>query len=283
MSSHQQQRRLSVTDIAARKGAGSIVSLTAYTCPMATRIDAHADVILIGDSLGMVVYGMPSTLGVTLDMMIAHSTAVMRGSQHACVVADLPFGCYQASLEQAFLSAAQLMAESGVQAVKLEGGSEMAPTVQFLTQRGVPVMAHIGLMPQQVNTMGGFKVQGKDAAAARKILEDALAMEAAGAFAIVLEGIGEALARQITAALRIPTIGIGASPACDGQILVTEDMLGMFDTFVPKFVKRFAQTGEVIDAALAAYAAEVRQGTFPAPEHCFQYGQPSPLEIPAVV
>lgn len=269
MSTHAPIARLTVPAIRQRKGAGSLVSLTAYSTPMARWVDAHADLIIVGDSVGMVLYGMPSTLGVTLEMMIAHGQAVMRGSSRACVAVDLPFGSYQASPEHAFLNAARLLRETGAAAVKLEGGEEMAATVAFLVNRGVPVLAHIGLMPQQVNAMGGFKAQGRDAAGAERVRRDALAMQAAGAFAVVIEGTAEPLARQLSEELEIPTIGIGASPACDGQVLVTEDLLGLFGDYQPRFVKRYAELAPSIEQALAAYAEDVRQGRFPELGHCF--------------
>lgn len=269
MSTHCPIARLTVPAIRQRKGAGSLVALTAYSTPMARWVDAQADLIIVGDSVGMVLYGMPSTLGVTLEMMIAHGQAVMRGSSRACVAVDLPFGSYQASPEQAFLNAARLLRETGAAAVKLEGGEELAATVAFLVRRGVPVLAHVGLMPQQVNAMGGFKAQGLDAAGAERIRRDALAMQAAGAFAVVVEGTAEPLARQLTEELAIPTIGIGASPACDGQVLVSEDVLGLFGDYQPRFVKRYAELAPQIERALAAYAGDVRAGRFPEPGHCF--------------
>ncbi len=260
---------VTVPDIAARKGATPIVCLTAYTTPMARLLDAHVDVMLVGDSLGMVVYGMDSTLGVSVDMMINHGQAVMRGAEHACVVVDLPFGSYQESPAVAYRTAARVMAETGCDAVKLEGGAEMAETVAFLSHRGVPVMGHVGLKPQSVMVMGGFTVQGKDEAAARRIIEDAKAIAAAGAFAIVVEGTMEPVARAVTSAVAVPTIGIGASPACDGQVLVTEDILGLFADFTPKFVKRYAELAPEIEDAVKAYADEVRSRAFPGDEHCF--------------
>ncbi|MCC9624608.1 3-methyl-2-oxobutanoate hydroxymethyltransferase [Thalassospira sp. MA62] len=262
-------RRTSVPDLRAQKGATPIVCLTAYTTPMAQRLDEHCDLLLVGDSLGMVVYGMDSTLAVTLDMMINHGKAVMRGSKTACVVIDLPFGSYQESKEQAFRNAAHVLSETGCAAVKLEGGAELADTIEFLTQRGVPVMAHIGLMPQQVNTMGGFKSQGRDDDAAQKVMNDAKAVAKAGAFSVVIEGTVEPVSRAITEAIDIPTIGIGASVACDGQVLVAEDILGMFSDFTPKFVKRYADLGDAVSDAVAEYAKEVRTRKFPADEHCF--------------
>ncbi|WGS52762.1 3-methyl-2-oxobutanoate hydroxymethyltransferase [Paraburkholderia sp. D15] len=273
MSTHKTATRKTVTEIRSRKGAGSLVSLTAYSAPLAKLVDEHADVIIVGDSVGMVLYGMSSTLGVTLDMMIAHGKAVMRGSSRACVVVDLPFATYQESPAQAFRSAARLLAETDAQAVKLEGGAEMAETIRFLSERGVPVMAHIGLMPQQANTMGGFKAQGLDEHSAARILEDALAVEQAGAFCVVVEGTAEALAKRITDVLRVPTIGIGASPACDGQVLVTEDMLGAFSAYTPRFVKQYANVNTIVEQAIGQYASEVRGGAFPEPKHCFAYGK----------
>lgn len=269
MSSHTRVSRISVPELARRKGPGSIVSLTAYSTPMARWVDAQADLIIVGDSLGMVLYGLPSTLGVSLEMMIAHGQAVMRGSERACVVVDLPFGSYQASPEQAFHAAARVLRETGAAAVKLEAGEALAETVAFLVARGVPVLAHMGLMPQQVNVLGGFKAQGLEAAGAERVRRDALAMQAAGAFAVVLEGIAEPLARHLSEELVIPTIGIGASPACDGQVLVTEDALGLFGDYQPRFVKRYAALAPSIEQALAAYAEDVRQGRFPELGHCF--------------
>jgi 3-methyl-2-oxobutanoate hydroxymethyltransferase len=232
-------------------------------------LDEHVDVLLVGDSLGMVLYGLPSTLAVTVDMMVAHGAAVMRGTSRALVVVDMPFGSYQESPAQAFRNAARIMAETGCAAVKLEGGAEMAETVDFLVKRGVPVCGHVGLMPQSVNTAGGFRAQGRDAAQAAKVAADARAIAEAGAFALVIEGTVEPVARQITETLAIPTIGIGASPACDGQVLVTEDVLGLFSDFTPRFVKRYAELSAPVGEAVAAYAADVRERRFPGPEHCF--------------
>jgi len=227
------------------------------------------DVLLVGDSLGMVLYGFDSTLPVTLEMMINHGAAVVRGSSKACVVVDMPFGSYQESPQQAFRNAARVMAESGCAAVKLEGGREMAETIAFLTQRGVPVMAHIGLKPQTVNAIGGFRAQGRNEAEAAAILADAHAVADAGAFSVVVEGTWEPVARRLTQQIAIPTIGIGASPACDGQVLVVEDVLGLFSDFTPKFVKKFADLGSLVSEAAERYTQEVRDGTFPGPEHCF--------------
>lgn len=265
----KRKNAVTVPDLAARKGATPIVCLTAYTTPIARLMDAHVDVMLVGDSLGMVLYGMDTTLGVSLDMMINHGRAVMRAAEHACVVVDLPFGSYQESPAAAFRAAARVMAETGCDAVKLEGGTEMAETVAFLAQRGVPVMGHVGLKPQSVKTMGGFAVQGKDDEAARRVIEDAKAIAAAGAFCIVVEGTMEPVARAITSAVAVPTIGIGASPACDGQVLVVDDILGLFADFTPKFVKRYAELAPEIEQAVKAYADEVRSRAFPGDEHCF--------------
>ncbi len=269
MSASNLTARQSVPALRARKGGEPIVCLTAYTAPVARLLDPHVDLMLVGDSLGMVVYGLDSTLPVTLDMMIAHGAAVVRASERACVVVDLPFGSYQESKEAAFRASARVMAETGAQAVKLEGGLEMAETVAFLTARGIPVMGHVGLTPQSVNTLGGYKAVGRDAEAAERIAADARAIAEAGAFTLVIEGTMEQLARRITEEVAIPTIGIGGSPACDGQVLVTDDMLGLFGAFQPKFVKRYANLGETVSEAAATYAAEVRTRAFPGPEHCF--------------
>lgn len=250
------------------KNREKLVVLTAYTAPMARLLDEHCDILMVGDSLGMVVYGLDSTLPVTLEMMIAHGAAVVRAAHHALVVVDMPFGSYQASAEQAFLNAARILKETGAHAIKLEGGAELAPTIRFLSDRGIPVMAHIGLMPQHVHQVGGFKTQGKDAAAQRKILADAKAIDEAGAFAVVIEGVVETLARKITGAITIPTIGIGASSACDGQVLVVDDMLGMFER-TPRFVKPYADIRNSITQAASAYAREVRSGAFPSEAQCY--------------
>ena len=262
-------------DIRARKGGTPLVSLTAYTTPMAELMDAHCDFVLVGDSVGMVLHGLPATLGVTMDMMILHGRAVRRGLHQAMMVVDMPFGSYEESPEHAFRNAARLMAETEAGAVKLEGGTGMADTIAFLVARGIPVMAHIGLTPQSINTLGGYKVQGRGDAAAR-LLADANAVAEAGAFSVVLEKVPERLANEITDAVPIPTIGIGASAGCDGQILVVDDMLGLFTKFKPKFVKRFASLGEEAQAAVAAYAEEVRSRSFPAAEHVFADTAPEP-------
>ncbi len=262
-------RRLTVRDIMQRKAADPVVCLTAYTAPMANMLDPHVDLLLVGDSLGMVVYGLPTTHAVTLEMMIAHGQAVVRGSSKAVVVVDMPFGSYQESPQQAFRNAARILSETGAAAVKLEGGVEMAETVAFLTQRGVPVMGHVGLKPQMVHSMGGFRAQGRTEGEAATVIADGQAIAQAGAFALVVEGTFESVAAHLTQAIAVPTIGIGASPQCDGQVLVTEDVLGLFTEFKPKFVKRFANLAEDVDKAVQTYAEDVRARRFPAPEHCF--------------
>ena len=268
MSATSPVRSVLPPEIRARKGGVPLVVLTAYSTPVARLVDAHCDVVLVGDSVGMVVHGLPSTLGVTLEMMILHGRAVVRGAQKAMPVIDMPFGSYEESPQQAYHNAARLMSETGAPAVKLEGGAHMAETIAFLTARGVPVMAHIGLTPQAVNTLGGYKVVGRDGEA-DKVMADARAVDAAGAFSVVLEKVPMGLAGKITAALSIPTIGIGAGRDCDGQVLVVDDMLGLFTEFRPKFVKRYAELGRVADEAIAAYAADVRARSFPADEHSF--------------
>ena len=283
MSTHQSpkldaaMRPVTAPDIRARKrsrGSEPLVCLTSYTTLTARLLDAHTDLMLVGDSLGMVLYGLETTVGVTLDMMIAHGQAVMRGTRRSCVVVDMPFGTYQESPEMAFRNAARIMKEVGCAGVKFEGGVEMAPTVKFLSERGIPVMGHIGLMPQSVNTAGGFKSRGRDDDDAKRILADARAIADAGAFAIVVEGVVEPVARTITQEIDIPTIGIGASPACDGQILVTEDLVGLFQDFTPKFVKRYMDLGSGIAEAARLYAEDVRSGRFPMEEHCFGVTKP---------
>ena len=261
--------RLTVPDIVGRKGALPVACLTAYTAPMARLLDPHVDLLLVGDSLGMVIYGFDSTLPVTLDMMIAHGAAVMRGSSRALVVVDMPFATYQAAPADAFRACARVMAETGCGAVKLEGGVEMAETIAFLTARGIPVMGHVGLKPQSVHAHGGYRFQGRDEVAAHAIAADAAAVAGAGAFSLVVEAVAEPLAAEIARTIPIPVIGIGASPACDGQVLVTEDLLGLFPDFTPKFVKRYGDLADAVSGAAAAYAAEVRSRTFPGPEHCF--------------
>lgn len=269
MSVQARTTRISVPDIRARKGVRPIVCLTAYTTPIARLLDPHVDLLLVGDTLGMVLYGMTSTLPVTVDMMIAHGSAVMRGSSKACVIIDLPFASYQESPEQAFRNAARVMIETGAAAVKLEGGEVMAETIRFLTTRGIPVCGHVGLLPQSVNVAGGFRTKGRTAEEATQVMRDAKAVADAGAFAVVIEGTFESVARDVTAAIAVPTIGIGASPACDGQVLVVDDMLGLFDDFTPRFVKRYATLAPEISRAAADYAADVVARRFPALEHCF--------------
>jgi 3-methyl-2-oxobutanoate hydroxymethyltransferase len=268
MSATADDRRLAPPDIRARKGGEPLVALTAYTTPMARLVDAHCDIALVGDSVGMVLHGLPSTLGVTMEMMILHGQAVARGLTRALLVIDMPFGSYEEDSAQAFRNAARLMAETGAAAVKLEGGAHMAGTVAFLTARGVPVMGHVGLTPQAVHQLGGYRVQGRGQDADR-VRRDAAAVAEAGAFAVVLEKVPDALAREITEGLPVPTIGIGASAACDGQVLVVDDMLGMFTGFRPKFVRRYGELGAEADRAIAAYAADVRARRFPAAEHVF--------------
>ena len=269
----QPMRRLTVPKIRGRKVDGvteePLVMLTAYTARQAQLLDAHCDLLLVGDSLGQVIYGLPSTIPVTLDMMANHAAAVVRGSYHSVVVVDMPFGSYEASKEQAFESAARLLKESGAAAVKLEGGEAMAETVAFLNARGIPVMGHVGLTPQAVNVLGGYAARGRSDAEAEKIVGDAQALEQAGAFAIVVEGVVEPIAIAVTEAVGCPTIGIGASARCDGQVLVTEDMLGMFER-VPRFVKRYEALAEVVSGAAASYAREVRDRSFPGPDQLYQ-------------
>jgi 3-methyl-2-oxobutanoate hydroxymethyltransferase len=268
VSTHTDQKRLTAPDIRARKGASPIVMLTSYHAHTARILDRHCDVILVGDSLGMVMHGLETTIPVTLDMMVLQGRAVMRGSTHALVVVDLPFGSYEVSKEQAFTSAARVLKETGCGAIKLEGGQRMAETIRFLVERGVPVMAHVGLTPQAVNALGGFRAQGRDRADWAPIVADARAVAQAGAFSVVVEAVAEPLAAEITREIAIPTIGIGASPACDGQVLVLEDMLGL-SPWVPKFVKRYTNLGPSIEAAVSAYAEEVRSRAFPAAAHVY--------------
>lgn len=269
----QPMRRLTVPGIRARKKDGvtaePLVMLTAYTARQAQILDSHCDLLLVGDSLGQVIYGLPSTVPVTLEMMANHGAAVVRGSYHSVVVVDMPFGSYEASPEQAFESAAFLMKQTGAAAVKLEGGAAMAPTVAFLNQRGIPVMGHVGLTPQAVNVLGGYGARGRSDAEAEKIVSDAKALEEAGAFAIVIEGVVEPIAIAATKAVTCPTIGIGASAQCDGQVLVTDDMLGMFER-VPRFVKRYEDIAGVIDRTVARYAEEVRNRSFPGEDQTYQ-------------
>jgi 3-methyl-2-oxobutanoate hydroxymethyltransferase len=261
-------KRLTAPDIRARKGGEPIVMLTSYHAHTASLVDKYCDVILVGDSLGMVMHGLETTVPVTLDMMILQGHAVMRGSERALVVVDMPFGSYEASREQAFMSAARVMKETGCGAVKMEGGSRMAETIRFLVERGVPVMGHIGLTPQSINTIGSFRAQGREEADWGPIEQDAIAVAEAGAFSMVIEAVAEPLGAKITKSVAIPTIGIGASAACDGQVLVLEDMLGL-SARVPKFVKKYGDLGPGIEKAVADYAAEVRSRAFPGPEHVY--------------
>lgn len=269
MSTEPRPRRVTAPDIAARKDGEPVVCLTAYHAHTARLVDPHVDLILVGDSLGMVIHGLGSTIGVTLDMMIGHSRAVMRGAASALVVVDLPFGAYEESPEQAFRSAARVMMETGAGAVKLEGGARMAETVRFLVERGVPVMGHVGLTPQSVNTLGGFRTQGRRRADWPTIKADAKAISDAGAFSIVLEGMAEPLAAEITADIPTVTIGIGASAACDGQILVLEDMLGL-NPNPPRFVRAYGNLADGIRSAVEGYARDVRARAFPGPENTYQ-------------
>lgn len=261
-------KRLTIPAIRDRKGKEPLVMLTAYTVRMAQLLDAHCDMLLVGDSLGQVIYGYPSTLPVTLDMMIAHGAAVVRGSYHAVVVIDMPFGSFEESPEAAFRSASRVMAETGAAAIKMEGGEAMAPTVRFLSERGIPVMGHVGLTPQAVNALGGYGARGKTNAEHAKIIADARAIAEAGAFSMVVEGVLEPLARAVTAEVSCPVIGIGASNQCDGQVLVAEDMLGMFER-TARFVKRYDDLAGRISAAVETYAADVRSRAFPGPEQVY--------------
>jgi 3-methyl-2-oxobutanoate hydroxymethyltransferase len=276
MTTIARSRRLTPRDLAARKAGLPLVCLTAYTAPVARLIDPEVDLILVGDSLGMVLYGFDTTIGVTLEMMIAHGRAVVRSTGHACVIVDLPFGSYEESPRAAYRSAARVMAETGAAGVKLEGGAAMAETVRFLSDRNIPVLGHVGLMPQSVHALGGFRVQGKSAKEAARVRNDARAVVAAGAFALVIENTVEPLARALTAELAVPTIGIGASAACDGQILVTEDMAGLNGEQVPRFVRRYGALGEGLAAAARAYAADVAARRFPGSEHV----SPAPAAAP---
>ena len=265
-------KRMTVPKIRARKRANGdepLVMLTAYTMRMAQLLDEHCDMLLVGDSLGNVIYGLDSTVPVTLDMMINHGAAVVRGSWHAQVTVDMPFGSYEQSKEQAFASAARILKETGASAVKLEGGEAMAETIHFLNSRGIPVIGHVGLTPQAINVLGSYRARGKDDAEADKVLADARAVADAGAFCLVIEGVMEEIASDITKAVAIPTIGIGASADCDGQVLVTEDMLGMFER-VPRFVKKYDDLAGRIGEMAANYASEVRSGAFPTQEQTYR-------------
>jgi len=267
--------RLTITQLAKKVGQGhKLTMLTAYDYPLASLVDeAGIDMILVGDSLGMVVLGYEDTLAVTMDDMVRHTQAVVRGAKRALVVADLPFLSYQTSVEDAVRNSGRLLQEGGAQAVKLEGGFHMLPAIEKLVASGIPVMGHLGLTPQSVNQMGGFAIQGREAQGAQRILEEALAIQEAGAFSLVLEGVPWQLAQLVTDKLTIPTIGIGAGPHCSGQVLVTYDILGLFDRFTPKFVKEYANLRETIGTALVAYREDVLSGSFPAQEHSFSMKQ----------
>ena len=261
-------KRLTIPAIRRAKGKTPLVMLTAYTVRTAQLLDPHCDMLLVGDSLGQVVYGLPSTVPVTLEMMAAHGAAVVRGSYHAVVIIDMPFGSYEASPEKAFESAAWLLKQTGAAGVKLEGGEAMAATVRFLGDRGIPVMGHVGLTPQAVNTLGGYGARGRTPEEATKIIADGRAIAAAGAFALVVEGVVEPIAIELTQAIACPTIGIGASAQCDGQVLVAEDMLGLFER-TPRFVKRFDDLAGRISVAVETYAADVRSRAFPGPDQVY--------------
>jgi 3-methyl-2-oxobutanoate hydroxymethyltransferase len=266
-------KRMTVPALRGRKAEGAtaepIVMLTAYTMRMAQLLDPHCDMLLVGDSLGQVIYGLPSTVPVTLEMMCTHGAAVVRGSWHALVGVDMPFGSYEGSPEQAFASASRILKESGCAAVKLEGGEAMAPTIRFLTERGIPVIGHVGLTPQAVNMLGGYGARGRSEAEAEKIAGDARAIADAGAFCMVVEGVLEEIAARVTRDVAVPVIGIGASAECDGQVLVTEDMLGLFER-TPRFVKRYDDFATRVGEAAQAYADEVRGRSFPASDHIYR-------------
>ena len=268
MSLHGTQKRVMAPDITALKGRGGIVALTSYHAHTAAIADKYCDFLLVGDSLGMVMHGYETTVPVPLELMIMHGRAVVRGAKRALVVVDMPFGSYEESPSVAFRNCARVMKETDCGAVKIEGGRRMAETIRYLVDRGIPVMSHIGLTPQSVNVIGGYKAQGRHPEQWAAIEEDARQVAESGAFALVLEAMTEPLAARITAAIEIPTIGIGASPLCDGQILVMEDMLGLSPR-VPRFVKKFGRVGEAIEGAIRTYSEEVRSGTFPAPEHTY--------------
>ena len=270
MSAQTYIPRMTAPKITARKGGEPIVCLTAYDAPTAAILDEHCDLILVGDSVGMVVHGLTTTVGVTLDMMILHGQAVMRGSHKALVVVDLPFGSYEDSVETAFQSASRVMMETGCQAIKIESGSYAADTISYLVERGIPVMSHVGLRPQSMNVLGGFRARGRTQDVADEIVENAIAAAEAGSFAVVVEGTSVEIAEKVTKAVNIPTIGIGASAGCDGQILVTPDMLGQFDR-VPKFVKKFADMKGLIEGAAKDYAAQVKDRSFPGEANTYKF------------
>jgi 3-methyl-2-oxobutanoate hydroxymethyltransferase len=264
MSTHREEaiRRITTPEITARKGGAPLVCLTAYTAPVAEILDEVCDILLVGDTVGMVLHGLPTTVGVTMEMMILHGQAVMRASKRALVVVDMPFGSYEGQKEVAHANAVRLLKETGCQAVKVESGPTVPETIAYLVSRGIPVVGHVGLRPQAVNIDGGFRAKGKSESERTRIMAEAEAAADAGAFCIVLEGVAERLAREITQLVPVPTIGIGASAACDGQILVTDDMLGLFD-WTPKFVRRYANLKDEIAGAARAYAADVRARKFP--------------------
>lgn len=274
MSAQSQVRRKTVRDIAAAKGGEPLVCLTAYDAPSAAIMDPYCDLLLVGDSVGMVVHGMTSTVGVTMEMMILHGQAVMRGSERAFVVVDMPFGSYETSADQAFINATRIMKETGCQAVKIESGAYAAHQIRHLVERGVPVMGHVGLRPQAINVVGGFKAQGRSHDERARVMEEAKAAEEAGAFAIVIEGVAEDLADEITQAVSCPTIGIGASASCDGQILVTQDMLGMFD-WTPKFVRRYGDLRAEMAKSVEEYARDVRARAFPGEAETYKLSKPA--------
>ena len=281
MSAQTQQRRKTVKDIAAAKGGEPLVCLTAYDAPRAALLDPYCDLLLVGDSVGMVVHGLPSTVGVTMEMMILHGKAVMRGSSAAFVVVDMPFGSYEAGPVQAYENATRIMKETGCQAVKIESGEYAADTIRFLVERSIPVLGHVGLRPQAIHVDGGFRAKGRTNDERQKVLREAVAADEAGALAIVVEGVAEDLAQEITRKVSVPTIGIGASAACDGQILVTEDMLGLFD-WTPKFVRRYGNVKGEISAAVESYAAEVKNRSFPGEAETYALKSDKTLKIPRV-
>lgn len=262
-------KRNTILDIKKAKGSKKLVSLTAYSAPMANMLDPYVDIILVGDSMGMVMYGMENTLNVPLDMMIAHGKAVVGATSNALVVIDMPFGSYHVNKEQAFENAARIIKETGAGAVKIEGGEALAETVKFITDRGIPVLGHIGLMPQYVNQQGGYRYQGREEEEAQLIVQDAKSIEQSGAFAVLMEAVEASVAKQVTLALNVPTIGIGSSKDCDGQILVTEDILGLSLGKAPKFVKQYANLRSSIEQAVSEYADDVRGGDFPSSVHSF--------------
>ena len=270
MSAQTHVLRMTAPAITARKGGDPVVCLTAYDAPTAAILDDYCDLILVGDSVGMVVHGLTTTVGVTLDMMILHGQAVMRGANKALVVVDLPFGSYEDSPETAFKSASRVMMETGCQAVKIESGSYAAETVSYLVERGIPVMSHVGLRPQSMNVLGGFRARGRRKVVEDEIINNAIAADKAGSFAVVVEGVSAEIADKVTQAISVPTIGIGASPGCDGQILVTPDMLGQFDR-VPKFVKKYGDMKGLIENAVQAYATEVKERSFPSEANTYKF------------